>query len=250
MCHRPCPYAARVTSDTSTTPAGETPARTGRLRSAALRVAEATAGTQGLVSLLLIDLVAILGAAAVWLTLGGDPAVVGVTGGALLAFGAAMLPIIGRRSPQEAPQLWPPVVLVVIPLAVLAVGLPALATWAFLESRPVDVTNRVRLDHTPPLVDGETVVATLHTDDPRPRLTIAFDVAPYDPAAPVCTPGTELTVGLKAGAGTKHVQSGVPGTEFVFALGRGMTDVELSVGLQGEQGCELDLSVASAHLDD
>ncbi|GHH91878.1 hypothetical protein GCM10017779_23350 [Streptomyces capillispiralis] len=250
MCHRPYPYAARVTSDTSTTPPDEAPDGTGRLRSAAQWAARATAGTQGLVSLLLTDLVAVLGAAAVWLALGGDPAVVGVTGGALLAFGAAMLPIIERQSPKDAPQLWPPVVLVVIPLAVLAVGLPALAVWAFLESRPVDVTHRVRLEQAPPLVDGETVVATLHTDDPRSRLAITFDLAQSDSAAPVCAPGSELVVGLKAGAGTRHVQSGVPGTEFVFGLGRGMTDIELAVQLRAEQGCELNLSVASAHLDD
>ncbi|MFC8370473.1 hypothetical protein [Streptomyces sp. NPDC057238] len=220
------------------------------LRRAALRVRDAAAGAWVITLLLLADLVTVLGAGAIWLTLGGDAAVVGVTAAALLAFAAAMLPLIGRRGPDGQPPLWPPFVLVVIPLAVLAVGLPAWGTWAFLDSRPVDVTHRVELDVAPPLVNGDTVHASLHTDDPKPRLTITFDVAPHDPAAPVCVPGTGLTVTSTAGAGKDQVRTGAPGTEFTFALGRGVTDIELSVLLDAEQGCEVDLSVASAHLDD
>ncbi|WP_030861281.1 hypothetical protein [Streptomyces sp. NRRL S-37] len=220
------------------------------LRRAALRVRDAAAGSWAITLLLLADLVTVLGAGAVWLALGGDAAVVGVTAAALLAFATAMLPLIARRGPDGQPPLWPPFVLVVIPLAVLAVGLPSWGIWAVLESRPVDVTNRVRLDVAPPLVNGDTVHASLHTDDPKPRLALTFDVAPHDPAAPVCVPGTELTVTSTAGAGKEQVRTGVPGTEFTFALGRGMTDVELSVLIDAEQGCEVDLSVASAYLDD
>lgn len=222
----------------------------GRLRRAAERVRAALTDTRVLVLLLLADLVTVLGAGAIWLALGGEPTVVGVTAGALLAFGAAMLPLIGRRDADGAPPLWPPFVLVVIPLAVLSVGLPAWGTWAFLDSRPVDVTHSVELDASPPLVDGDTVVAAVRTDTPKPQLGIVFDVAPHDPAAPVCVPGSELTVTYKAGAGKSQVQTGTAGTEFTFALGRGMTDIKLSVLLHAEQGCELNLSVASAQLDD
>ncbi|MFE9924800.1 hypothetical protein ACFYQA_25420 [Streptomyces sp. NPDC005774] len=199
--------------------------------------------------LLLTDLVTVLGASAIWLALGGEPAVVGVAAGALLAFAAAMLPLIGRPGPDGTPPLWPPFVLAVIPLAVLAVGLPAWGTWALLENRPVDVTHRVRLDSAPPLVHGDTVIASVHTDAPKPRLTITFDVTAHDPAAPVCTPGSELTVAFTAGTGKDQVRTGAPGTQFTFALGRGMTDIKLSVLLHAEQGCRLDLSVTSAQLD-
>ncbi|MFF9201150.1 hypothetical protein ACF1AE_04855 [Streptomyces sp. NPDC014986] len=244
-----------MTSDTSSTSAGEDPPSgtdppAHWLQDAARRVRDATAGTRGLTLLLLADLVTVLGAGAVWLALGGDPTVVGVTAGALLAFAAAMLPLIERRAPGRAPHQWPPFVLVVIPLAVLTVGLPALAAWAYWDSRPVNVTHDVDLDFTPPLTDGDTAVATVHAGDPKPRLAITFDVAPHDPAAPVCVPGSELTVRLKGGAGRNRIQSGAPGTEFTFDLGRGTTDAELSVRLRAEQGCELNLSVASAHLDD
>lgn len=231
-------------------PGGDGSPRPPWLRRAALRVRDAAAGAWAITLLLLADLVTVLGAGAIWLTLGGDPAVVGVTAAALLAFAAAMLPLIARRGPDGQPPLWPPFVLVVIPLAVLAVGLPAWGTWAFLESRPVDVTHRVKLAGAPPRVDGDTVLVSLRTADPKPRLTIAFDVTPHDPAAPVCVPGTKLTVTSKAGAEKDQVRTGVPGTEFTFALGRGVTDVKLSVLLDAEPGCEVNLSVASAHLDD
>lgn len=245
-----------VTSAIPSTPAGtgspegDGPPRPPWLRRAALRVRDAAAGAWVITLLLLADLVTVLGAGAIWLTLGGDPAVVGVTAAALLAFAAAMLPLIARRGPDGQPPLWPPFVLVVIPLAVLAVGLPALGTWMFLDSRPVDVTHRVALDGAPPLVNGDTVVATVRTDDPKPRLTIAFDVAPHDPAAPVCVPGTKLTVTSEAGSGRDQVLTGVPGEELTFGLGRGMREIELSVLLDAEPGCEVNLSVASAHLDD
>ncbi|WP_146229015.1 hypothetical protein [Streptomyces sp. NWU339] len=222
----------------------------GWLRRAAERVRTALVDTRGLVLMLVADLVTVLGAGAVWLALGGDPAVVGVAAGALLAFGAAMLPLIGRRNADGEPPLWPPFVLVVIPLAVLAVGLPAWGTWAFLESRHVDVTHRVEFALDPPLVDGETAVASVHTDDPRPRLSITFALVQHDPAAPMCAPGSELTVTLKSSAGKNQARTGAAGTEFAFALGPGATDIELSVRLHAEQGCELDLSVASAQLDD
>ncbi|MFI8090552.1 hypothetical protein ACIF9R_19880 [Streptomyces sp. NPDC086080] len=231
-------------------PGGDGPPRPSWLRRVALRVRDASVGAWTITLLLLADLVTVLGAGAIWLTLGGDPTVVGVVAGALLAFAAAMLPLIGRRGPDGQPPLWPPFVLVVIPLAVLAVGVPASGTWMFLESRPVDVTHRVELDAAPPLKDGDTVIASVHTDDPEPRLTIAFDVAQHDPAAPVCVPGTELTVTSRLGARKGQVHQGTPGTEFTFALGRGTTDVELSVRIDAEPGCELDLSVASAQLDD
>ncbi|MFD7772467.1 hypothetical protein [Streptomyces sp. NPDC059787] len=220
------------------------------LRRAALRVRDAAAGSWVITLLLLADLVTVLGAGAVWLALGGDPVVVGATAAALLAFATAMLPLIARRGPDGQPPLWPPFVLVVIPLAVLAVGLPSWGTWAVLESRPVDVSHDVDLDVTAPLVDGDTVTGSLHTDDREPRLTLVFDVAPHDPAAPVCVPGTELTVTSRTGAGKDQVRTGAPGTEFVFTLGRGAGDVELSVLLHAEQGCEVDLSVTSAYLDD
>ncbi|MEV0689060.1 hypothetical protein [Streptomyces sp. NPDC050388] len=226
------------------------PPPSGWLRRAAERVRAALVDTRGLVLMLVADLVTVLGAGAVWLALGGDPAVVAVTAGALLAFSTGMLPLIGRRNTDGEPSLWPPFVLVVIPLAVLAVGLPAWGTWAFLESRPVDVTHRFELDPDHPLVHGETVVASVRTDDPRPRLSVTFALVQHDPAAPMCAPGSELTVTLKSSAGKNQVRTGAAGTEFAFALGPGVTAIELSVRLGAEQGCELDLSVASAQLDD
>ncbi len=260
LCPGLSPYAARVTNDTTRAipgatagadpPEGDGAPRPPWLRRAALRVREAAAGAWAITLLLLADLVTVLGAGAIWLALGGDPAVVGVTAAALLAFAAAMLPLIARRGPDGQPPLWPPFVLVVIPLAVLAVGVPALGTWMFLDSRPVDVTRRVTLDGTPPLVNGDTVVATMRTDDPRSRLTIAFDVAPHDLAAPVCVPTVGLTVTSEAGPGRDQVRKGVPGDEFTFVLGRGARKVELSVLLEAEAGCEVNLSVASAYLDD
>ncbi|MFG2511112.1 hypothetical protein [Streptomyces sp. NPDC048584] len=242
--------SATVSPSTGADPPGDDGPRPSWPRRAALRVRDAAAGAWVITFLLLADLVTVLGAGAVWLTLGGDATLVGVTAAALLAFAAAMLPLIGRRGPDGQAPLWPPFVLMVIPLAVLAVGLPAWGTWAFLDSRPVDVASRVELDTAAPLVHDDTVHASLHTDDPKPRLTITFDVTPHDPAAPVCVPGTELTVTSSAGAGKDQVRTGAPGTEFAFTLGRGVTEVELTVLLDAEQGCEVDLSVASAYLDD
>ncbi|MEY9485361.1 hypothetical protein RKD26_001155 [Streptomyces calvus] len=260
FCHLVRPYAARVTNDvTSATPsasAGANPPDDAATtpppwpRRAVLWVRDASKGAWPLTLLLLADLVTVLGAGAIWLTLGGDPTVVGATAAALLAFAAAMLPLLRRDSADREPPWFPPFVLVVIPLAVLTVGLPALGIRTYLESRPVDVTNRVELDFAPPLVDGETATATVRTGDPKPRLDIAFDVLPHDPAAPVCTPGSELTVTLRSGSGRNQSQTGAPGTEFTFGLGRGTTEARLSVQVHAEPGCEVKLAVASARMDD
>ncbi|MDI3405630.1 hypothetical protein [Streptomyces cavernicola] len=220
------------------------------LRRAASRIRDALTDDRLLVLLLLADLVTVLGASAIWLALGGDATTVGVTAGALLAFAAAMLPLIRRSDADGNRPLWPPFVLVVIPLAVLIVGLPALGAWAYLDSRAVDVKHRVTLAPEGPLKNGDRVNARVRADEPRPRLSITFAVTEHDPAAPVCVPSSELTVTLDAGSGKPQEQTGAADTGFTFDLGQGLTDVRLTIRLRAEQGCELDLSVASAQLDD
>ncbi|MEU2683406.1 hypothetical protein ABZ654_05915 [Streptomyces hygroscopicus] len=213
----------------------------------AIRFRDALTDDRLLALLILVDLVTLLASASIWLALGGDAGVVGVTAGALLAFVAAMLPLIRHRDAEGERPLWPPLILVVIPLAILIVGLPAWGVWMYLDSRPVDI--RFTLSSDRPLENGDTVVASAHTDDPQPRLTITFGLTQHNRADPLCTPGSKLTVTLPTGAGQDLPQTRAAGERFVLDLGEGKKEIKLSVRLTAEQNCALDLSVVSAHLD-
>ncbi|MBL1113955.1 hypothetical protein JK364_16360 [Streptomyces sp. 110] len=216
----------------------------------AVRFRDALTDDRLLALLILVDLVTLLTSASIWLALGGDAGVVGVTAGALLAFVAAMLPLIRRRDAEGERPLWPPLILVVIPLAVLIVGLPAWGVWVYLDSRPVDMSHRFTLSPARPVENGDTVVASAHTDDPHPRLTIRFALTQHNLSDPTCTPGSKLTVTLPTGAGQDLPQTRAAGETFVLDLGEDMKDIRLTVRLIAEQNCALDLSVTSAHLDE
>ncbi|MFF5585962.1 hypothetical protein [Streptomyces hygroscopicus] len=238
-----------MTDDTNVVPSDVGRRLPAWLSGRAIRFRDALTDDRLLALLILVDLVTLLASASVWLALGGDAGVVGVAAGALLAFVAAMLPLIRRRDAEGERPLWPPLVLVVIPLAILIVGLPAWGVWAYLDSRPVDMSHSFTLSPNRPLENGDTVVASAHTDDPRPRLTITFDLTQHNRADPLCTPGSKLAVTLPTGAGQGLRQKRPASEEFVFDLGEGKKEIKLNVELTAEQNCALDLSVVSAHLD-
>ncbi|TGB13184.1 hypothetical protein [Streptomyces sp. MZ04] len=207
--------------------------------------------TSMLALMIFINLVVILAGAAIWYRLGGDPTVIGVVAGALLAFVGGMLSLIRARTKDtEELPLYPPLMLAVIPLAVLVVGLSSWAVWTYLESRPVQLADEFSLEPEGPVEGGKAVLASAHTDRTRPVLTITFSVSEYDPQSPVCAPNTQLTVALRPGTGRNRPQTKPAGEEFRFDLGEGVKDIRLSVEAAAERNCKLDLKIDSARLDD
>ncbi|MEV0603871.1 hypothetical protein AB0I82_31845 [Streptomyces sp. NPDC050315] len=207
--------------------------------------------TKRLALTFLANLVVLLGTGAVWYARGGDITLVGSVVGALLVLSGGMLPLIkGNGQDSEEKPLWPPLMLLVVPTAVLAVALPALAASVWYGARPVDLTHEFELKPEGPFMQGMTVTASTHTDRTKPRLFITFAGSEYDQSAPVCAPSSRFTVALRSGAGRGDTQSGRSGKEFVFELGRNHEDIRLAVRMTAEPNCALLLSVASARVDD
>ncbi|MEV8019303.1 hypothetical protein AB0O76_23760 [Streptomyces sp. NPDC086554] len=253
------PSAQDPSGDTPGDPSGDTSSRgttrraapawlSGVATSVKARLAD---NTSMLALMIFINLVVILAGAAIWYRLGGDPAVIGVVAGALLAFVAGMLSLIRARDKDtEELPLYPPLMLAVVPLAVLVVGLTSWGAWAYLDSRPVQLTHEFSLEPEGPVERGRTVTASAHTDRPKPVLTITFSVSEYDPESPVCAPNTQLTVVPRSGTGRHRPQTKPAGEEFRFDLGDGVKDIRLSVEAAAERNCKLDLKIDSAQLDD
>lgn len=199
----------------------------------------------------LVNLIVIFGTGAVWYAEGGAITLVGGVVGALLLLSGSMLPLIkGRGQDGVEKPLWPPLMLLVVPVAVLAVALPAWIVTEIRAARPVDLTHDFELDPPGPFEQGMTVTASAHTDQPKSRLFITFAASEYDPAGPVCVPSSKLSVTLRSGPEHDGPQSGRPGQEFTFDLGRNHKDIRLAVRMTAEPNCALDLSVASARVDD
>ncbi|GHE81933.1 hypothetical protein GCM10018785_57490 [Streptomyces longispororuber] len=200
--------------------------------------------------MILANLVVILGAGVLWYALGGDVTVVGVTAGALLAFAGAMLPLIrGRGQQGDGEPLWPPLILAVIPSAVLLVGLPALGVYWHLGSQSVDLTNDFSLKLNGPVEDRDVVTASAHADRAKSRLTVTFTVTEFDPASPVCAPTSTLTVTPQSRGARTTPQTRPSNETFTFDLGADRKDIRLTVAVRAERNCRLNLSVASARLD-
>ncbi|WP_189176653.1 hypothetical protein [Streptomyces lasiicapitis] len=199
----------------------------------------------------LANLIVIFGTGTVWYAEGGDITLVGGVVGALLLLGGAMLPLIrGRGQDGVEKPLWPPLMLLVVPVAVLAVALPAWIVTEVRAARPVDLTHEFELEPSGPFEQGMTVTASAHTDRPKPRLFITFAASEYDPATPVCVPSSRLSVTLRSGAKRDSAQSVRPGQELTFDLGRNHKDISLAVRMTAEPNCALDLTVDSARVDD
>ncbi|MFG3255431.1 hypothetical protein [Streptomyces sp. NPDC048172] len=202
---------------------------------------------------LLFNLVVVFATAAVWYARGGDITLVGAVLGALLVLSGGMLPLIkGRGQDGEDKPLWPPLMLLVVPVAVLAVALPSLAWSVYVNSCPVTLTQDFELSPSGPFREGKTVHATAHVDHPRSRLFITFAAPQHREADPVCAPSGRLRVTLASGSGSGHqaAQSGKAGEELAFSLGQDRKDIRLAVRMTAEPNCVLDLSVASARVDD
>ncbi|MFE0106796.1 hypothetical protein [Streptomyces sp. NPDC059009] len=224
----------------------------GRLVRAATRMRQLLSDNTGLLAVtFLTNLVVIFGTGAVWYARGGDTSLVGGVVGALLLLSSSMLSLIRGRGQADAEKpLWPPLMLLVVPVAVLAVGLPALGWSIYRDTRPVDLTHEFELTPSGPFEQGMTVIAKAHTGHPKSRLFITFAASEYDPESPVCAPSSRLHVALRSGPQRGGPQTGRPGEEFTFELGRNHQDIRLAVRMTAEPNCALDLSVASARVDD
>lgn len=200
---------------------------------------------------LLIHLLVIFGVGAVWYALGGNGGVVGSVMGGLLALSVGTLSLIKGRGEGNTPKpLWPPLMLLVEPAAILIVALLALVGSVIWGSRPVDLTHDFALSPAGPFKEGMTVTATAHTAQAKPRLFVTFAAPEHDANAPVCAPSSRFEVRLVPSTGPNGDQTGKAGEQLVFELGENRKDIRLAVRMTAEPNCVLDLSVESARLDD
>lgn len=198
---------------------------------------------------LLLGLVVLFGTGAVWYALSGNAPLVGTVMGAILLLTFPMWPLIKGKGGDDE-KLWTPLMLLILPAAVLLVALIALAIWAYVNSRPVDLTHEFKLTPSGPFKEGMTVSAEAHVDHPKSRLFITFAAPQYDEAQPVCAASSRLEVSLASGVGMSKEQSGKADEEFVFEMGPNRKDILLAIRMTAEPNCELDLSVKSARVDE
>ncbi|MFJ9687988.1 hypothetical protein ACIRRX_20180 [Streptomyces bacillaris] len=205
--------------------------------------------TRALALAFLFYLVVVFGTGVVWAVRGGELALVGAVVTALVLLCIGMLPLItGRQSDAGEKPLWPPLMLLVVPTAVLAVALPSLIVSLFLGARAVDLTHDFELSSSELSKEGEPVTAEAETGRTKARLYITFDATESDPNRPVCAPASTLTVTPLWGTSAKDVR---PGEEADFRLGRNQKKIELKVQMSaGDDNCLLALKVAAARMDD
>ncbi|MEU5328922.1 hypothetical protein [Streptomyces parvus] len=205
--------------------------------------------TKALALAFLFYLVVVFGTGVVWAVRGGELALVGAVVTALVLLCIGMLPLIrGRQSDTGENPLWPPLMLLVVPTAVLVVALPSLIVSLFLGARAVELTHDFTLSSSELSKEGEPVTAEAETGRTKARLYITFDATESDPNRPACAPASTFTLTPLWEASAKDVR---PGEEADFRLGRNQKKIELKVQMTaGDDNCLLALKVAAARMDD